>query len=70
MKKYSHILGVVLLILLIMATFAIYAADAQDGDHSPNSLSDDTYPPPEATPVPYPSTDEYLPAVFTSVKLK
>jgi hypothetical protein len=70
MKKYHHILGVVLLILLIMATFAIYAADAQDTDHSPNSVSDDPYPHPGVTPVPYPSKDEYLPAIFTSVKLK
>ena len=70
MKNYSHILGVALLLLLILATFAIYAVDAQDGDYSPNSLSEDAYPYPGVTPAPYPSGDEYLPAVFTSVKLK
>jgi hypothetical protein len=68
MKKYSHIIGVVLLILLILATFAIYAADAQNSDRLPDFDSDEPYP--GGTPTaPYPGEEDFFPMIIKPDKL-
>jgi hypothetical protein len=69
MRRYSHILGVILLILLILATFAIYAVDAQGGDRLINSHSDDPYP--GETPIaPYPGEEGFLPMIIKPDELQ
>lgn len=63
MRRYSHIIGVLLLILLILAAFAIVAGDAQGGENFTNSHSDDPYP--GETPIaPYPGEEHFLPVIL------
>lgn len=63
MKRYSHILGIVLLLLLILATVVIYAADAEFNGSTLSVPSDDPYPGGTPSP-PYPGEEDFFPVII------